>query len=167
MFTRILVPTDFSEPSEAALDCAKAIALRFGASLHLVHIIDDPLVTGIAGVEGFVPEAPSLAAELEAEAESRLTSLVSDATRTRFSVTTDVLHGPAASVITETATSNGFDLIVMGTHGRKGLTHVILGSVAERVVRSASCPVLTVHAKVVAGADLATAQVATATPSTA
>jgi nucleotide-binding universal stress UspA family protein len=147
MFTRILVPTDFSEPSEAALDYAVAMATRFGASLHLIHVIDDDrMVTGMDGVAGFVPEAPNVEGATRV-AEARLAGVLSSADRARFYTTSLVLHGSPPRTIAETALDMRADLIVMGTHGRTGLTHVLLGSVAERVVRNAPCPVLTVHAR--------------------
>jgi|CXWL01.1.fsa_nt_gi nucleotide-binding universal stress UspA family protein len=146
MFTRILVPTDFSEPSDAALDYGMAIAIRFGASLHLIHVVDDSLVTAMAGIEGYVPEAPSVE-DMTKDAETRLASVLSTSDRSRFPTTASVVHGPPSRTIADTALDMRADLIVMGTHGRTGLTHVLLGSVAERVVRSAPCPVLTVHAK--------------------
>jgi glycine betaine transporter len=148
MFTRILVPTDFSEPSDAALDYAKEIASRFGASLHLVHVMEDPVVTGVFGAPTYVPDSPGASAALRADAEFRLTQRLNAATRAGFCVTSEVLYGPNAPTIVKRARELAIDLIVMGTHGRTGMAHAIMGSVAERVVRFAFCPVLTVHARV-------------------
>jgi nucleotide-binding universal stress UspA family protein len=156
MFTRILVPTDFSEPSDAALDYAKELAEKFGASLHLVHVIEEPVVTGAFGAEVYVGgDSPRFVAALQADAESRLAVRVTPAERTKLRATTEVLMGPCAPTIVDTAADRGVDLIVMGTHGRTGVAHALMGSVAERVVRMAQCPVLTVHAKpVLVGAVL-------------
>jgi nucleotide-binding universal stress UspA family protein len=147
MFTRILVPTDFSEPSDAALEYARGLATRFGASLHLVHVVADPVVTAIYGLEAYVPESPNLSTELRVEAELRLSERLTEADRTRLRATSAVLHGPIAPTIVSNAGELAIDLIVMGTHGRIGVAHAIMGSVAERVVRTATCPVLTVHSR--------------------
>lgn len=116
MFTRILVPIDFSAPSDAALVYAKGIAAHFGARLHVVHVTDSP--------------SPALAPALDADAPQ---------------ASTELLHGPCAKTIVDAARRHHCDLIVMGTHGRTGMTHALMGSVAEDVVRHAECPVLTVH----------------------
>ncbi len=146
MFTRILVPIDFSEPAAAALDYAIALATRFGASLELLHVIDDPVGAGVLAGDGFITQSPEEQATATAEAESRLAAFAS-AAHPRVPMTTTVTHGRAALRICEVAREAPADLIVIGTHGRKGLSHVLLGSVAERVVRHASAPVLTVHAR--------------------
>jgi nucleotide-binding universal stress UspA family protein len=144
-FTRILVPTDFSPASDAALATAKDLAERFGASIHLLHVLEDPYATSAYATEvyGFLPQG--LRESWQQNAEARLLTLLPAEERTRFGGTTGVLFGPPAKTIVEHAADNGFDLIVMGTHGRGGVAHLLLGSVAERVVRSARCPVLTVR----------------------
>jgi nucleotide-binding universal stress UspA family protein len=147
MFTRILVPTDFSEPSDAALLYATELAARFGATIHLVHVVEDPIVTGAFGVEAYAPESPGMSAALRADAEFRLNERLNDITRAGVRATCEVLNGPSAPTIVNAAGELAIDLIVMGTHGRMGMAHAIMGSVAERVVRVAPCPVLTVHMK--------------------
>ena len=143
--TRILVPTDFSTTSDAALDFAKTVARSFGASLHLLHVFEDPLVTaGIA--EAYSPLPADLRASLVQDANKHLAQRVSDEERVRFRATTEVVSGFSAMGIVEYAQDHQIDLIVMGTHGRTGLPHLFVGSVAERVVRLAPCPVLTVRA---------------------
>jgi nucleotide-binding universal stress UspA family protein len=137
-FKRILVATDFSAPSDAALDYARALALRFGASIHLVHVFEDPPLNGPFG-----SEARSIRFE---DARERLSHRVTAYERHKRRVTTEVLLGAVAPTIVDYAADIGFDLIVMGTHGRTGIAHVMTGSVAERVVRTAACPVLTTHA---------------------
>ena len=142
IITRILVPTDFSEMSDAALDYARVLARRFGASLHLLHVLDDPFVTEGLAAEAYITEAPSIRTSMLDEARSRL------AHRAAGCTTTEAIFGRGAVTIVEYAQQCGSDLIVMGTHGRTGLAHLLLGSVAERVVRLAPCPVLTVGREV-------------------
>lgn len=148
MFTRILVPTDFSAPSEAALEYARILAAKFGASLHLLHVLEDPYVHGAFGPVSEMyagADAPATRAALLRDAQERLAHRITPADRARFRATTEVVVGSSDRMIVEYAGDNGFDLIVMGTHGRTGLAHMVMGSVAEHVVRSAPCPVLTVH----------------------
>lgn len=145
-FTRILVPTDFSAPSDAALATAKDLATRFGATLHLVHVLEDPYAVAAYSADalGYLP--PGLKESWHQEAEKHLNALLTPAERAHFMATTTVLFsGSAAKEIVEHAQNNHFDLIVMGTHGRGGMAHLLLGSVTERVVRWARCPVLTVR----------------------
>lgn len=146
-FTRILVPTDFSAPSDAALAMAKELAARFGASLHLVHVLEDPYAVAAYSADAAIGYLPAGTREAwQTEAENRLNALLTPAERTQFKVTTTVLFsGSTAQAIVELAQGNDIDLIVMGTHGRGGFAHLLLGSVAERVVRTAACPVLTVR----------------------
>jgi universal stress protein A len=146
MFTRILVPTDFSEPSDAALEYARTLAAKFGASLHLLHVVEDQFVTGPFGAEMYVPNTPRTLSYLLSEAHERMAHRISADDRARLRATTEVIVGTVARTISHYAADNGYDLIVMGTHGRTGLAHVLMGSVAEHVVREAACPVLTVHA---------------------
>ena len=147
MFTRILVPTDFSEPSDAAILYATELASRFGATIHLIHVVESPIVTGAFGVEAYSPESPGVFAALRADAEFKLSERLNGVRRAGVSATCEVLDGPTAPTIVSAAGELAIDLIVMGTHGRVGMAHAIMGSVAERVVRVASCPVLTVHVK--------------------
>lgn len=144
-FTRMLVPTDFSGPSDAALDCARLLQLRFGASIHLLHVLEDEQIAGPFGAEVFVTEAPETRAARLRDARERLSHRVSAADRESGRVTSEILFGPTASTIVHYAADNGFDLVLMGTHGRTGLAHVLVGSVAERVIRGAACPVMTTH----------------------
>lgn len=151
MFTRILVPTDFSEPSDAALEYARVLATRFGASLHLVHVLEHP-VMGAFGGEAYVGASPALDATFRTDAEAALAARLPEAERARLRATTEIVDGPAATTIVDYAAARQISLIVMGTHGRTGLAHALLGSVSEHVVRLAACPVLTVHAMPVAAA---------------
>jgi nucleotide-binding universal stress UspA family protein len=141
----ILVPTDFGEPADAALTYGRELAGRFGATLHVLHVADNIYVTTF-GAENYAAVAPDLQRELEERARVRLNELVIDSDgsgpRTKTVVMTSA--SPAFAII-DYAKENGIDLIVMGTHGRGALAHLLMGSVADRVVRLASCPVLTVR----------------------
>lgn len=145
-FTRILVPTDFGPASEAALACAREMATRFDASLHLLHVVEDAMATGVWTPEVYVGASAEVRDRLMRDAEQRLTEAIPAAERDRFRSAAEVRVGGAAETIVEFAREKAIDLIVMGTHGRRGLAHMFLGSVAERLVRTAPCPVLTVRA---------------------
>lgn len=144
--TRILVPTDFSAASNEAFAFAKKIAERFDASLHLVHAFEDPFTTAAFAAEMYAPLPANLRDKMLRDIEQRLAERMPPEERNRFRGTTDIITGPPAKAIVEYAETLASDLIVMGTHGRGGMAHLLLGSVAERVVRSAACPVLTVRA---------------------
>jgi nucleotide-binding universal stress UspA family protein len=142
----ILVPVDFSVHSERALAFATAIA-KCGGVLELLHVVEDPFVTGAWGANAFTPNMPELKDDMIADARSRLDVLKkAAAANDRIVVAATVVTGEPARAIVEHAKTGAFDLIVMSTHGRTGLTHLFLGSVAERVLRTAPCPVLTVRA---------------------
>ena len=143
--TRILVPTDFSAPSDEALAYAKRLAEQFDASLHLLHAFEDPFTTAAFAAEMYAPLPLSMRDSLLREVEHRLAERLPVDQRAKYNGTKEVVAGPPARVIVEYAGSIGADLIVMGTHGRGGVAHLLLGSVAERVVRTACCPVLTIR----------------------
>jgi universal stress protein A len=144
--THILVPVDFSTHSERALELAIAIAQRFGGSIELLHVVEDPFVSGAWNAEAFTPNIPELLDQLTANARRRLEAMKTSATKDRIALAANVVTGEPSQTIVEHAKAGAFDLIVMSTHGRTGLTHLFLGSVAERVLRTAPCPVLTVRA---------------------
>jgi nucleotide-binding universal stress UspA family protein len=135
MLMRILVPTDFSAPSDAALAYARMLANQFDAALHLLHIAENPFLRATVADRRSIEEAPGR------WLEERLT----DDDRRRGAVTVVENSDEPANEICQYAQSANIDLIVMGTHGRTGLARLVLGSVAEAVVRAAPCPVLTVH----------------------
>jgi nucleotide-binding universal stress UspA family protein len=143
-FTRILVPTDFSAPSNVALTLAKRIAAISGASLHLLHVLEDSMTTAAAAVGVYEPTAQLRDKWLEG-ARALLSTQLTPEEQASFRSTQLVMFGTPARTIVEHAKTNDIDLIVMGTHGRGGVEHALMGSVAERVVRSAVCPVLTVR----------------------
>ncbi|HEY5921825.1 MAG TPA: universal stress protein [Kofleriaceae bacterium] len=138
----ILVPTDLSEGAEEALDYACELAREFGATVHLLHVIGIPTLgvpeLGVAltstVIDSMVREN-QIALEQLADRKRHLGTFGQVLLRT----------GDARDVINRTAKELGADLIVMGTHGRRGVSRALLGSVTETVVRSAPCPVLTVR----------------------
>jgi nucleotide-binding universal stress UspA family protein len=137
---RILVPTDFSDCATQAIDYGSELAKRFGAELHLLHVVQP--ITMAYAYGAAIPEA---ALHLEEPAEKELNEIevpdVEDISRVERSIQS----GTPFVEIVRCAKQNNMDLIVIGTHGRTGLNHMLLGSVAEKVVRKASCPVLTVR----------------------
>ena len=149
--TKILVPVDFSPHAERAFSYATALAHRLGAELTLVHVVEDPFATGAWGAEVYIPNIGEFLQNLVAAAERQLTMLKDGAAATGVATKTAVITGRPAQSIVEHAASERCDLIVMGTHGRTGLSHAVMGSVAERVLRKAPCPVLTVRTNVDAG----------------
>ena len=142
--TKILVPTDFSESADAALTYAKALAAKLGASLHLVHVFQDPCAAIPFTPETYAAPPPELRERALADAWDQLHDRLDPQEHERFAGTRAVVEGLAAIEIVRYARDRGIDLIVMGTHGRRGIAHLFLGSVAEHVVRTAGCPVLTV-----------------------
>jgi universal stress protein A len=153
-FAHILVPTDFSPPSEAALATAKALAAQFGAAIHLIHVLEDPYATVAfaSDIYGYVP--PGLKESWRKAAQTQLDALLDQPEKAQFRVTASVMFGSPARAIVDYARDNAMNLIVMGTHGRGGFAHLLLGSVTERVVRTAECPVLTVRGTAAALATL-------------
>jgi nucleotide-binding universal stress UspA family protein len=142
--SRILVPIDFGPSSEAALTYAKMLAASFDASLYLLHVLDDVSTSGTSaihsyGKRGGVGEACAL------DPATRLCNLLSGDEVRRFHVTGAVVFGSTAASITKFASERGIDLIVMGTNRSPRLAATVPGSVAEYVVRTAHCPVLTVR----------------------
>jgi nucleotide-binding universal stress UspA family protein len=138
----ILVPSDFSECSDEALRYALELARRFDAELHLLHVVQDPITQPWAA-EGFSVPLFEIVDEWQKQAVKRLQAAVPEADRARVTVVS-VVATPYAEIL-DYANAHRIDLIVMGTHGRGGVTHMLLGSIAERVVRRAPCPVLTVR----------------------
>ena len=141
--TRILVPTDFSEPADAALDYAVDLSKTLGAQISLVHVVDE-ISDATLSFDLYMPLSAEARDEVLSTVRRRLAERVERSGRP--DVTSDVLVGGTARAIVDAARSHHADLIVMGTHGRLGVAHLLLGSVAERVVRTAECPVLTVRA---------------------
>jgi universal stress protein A len=144
--SRILVPTDFSAPSDAALEYAKMLAERFGASMHVLHVMEEPDAAGAWGSEVYIAELPRMREAAQREAEKRLSEIFTTNERSRLKPSAEIADGRAARTIVEVARRQQIDLIVMGTHGRSGVARLLLGSVTEKVLRTAACPVLAVRA---------------------
>lgn len=143
-FQRILLPTDFSKNAKSARDYACGLADKFGAQLHVISVVQDAaLVLPETGMFLTVP-LPSVHEIVEA-AEANLKLVLDPAWASQHDVVLRVVVGTPFVEIVRYAEEQQMDVIVMGTHGRTGLPHVMLGSVAERVLRKSTCPVLTVR----------------------
>jgi len=137
----ILLPTDFSDHSLVAAEYAFELAKRFSATVHLLHVIEEPIAT-IPLLE--VYGAPSKE-EYEAAAQAMLDNWPLPDEAEHVDVVRRLHHGTPFVQIVHDARDHDIDLIVMGSHGRGMIAHVLLGNVAEKVVRKAGCPVLTIR----------------------
>jgi len=141
---RILVPTDFGDAAETALNYGRALARAFGAHLTVLHVVED-VTTASFGVDGDVGSYPEFQRTVEESARKRLEELISQEDRVQLGAITELRTSSSpALAITNYARDLNADIIIMGTHGRGAMAHLLMGSVAERVVRTAPCPVLTV-----------------------
>lgn len=142
-FRHILAPTDFSEYSKKAVVSALELARKFGAKLTILHVVELPPYP----VEGYA--SPGVTAtfleDLERQATQDLAQLVPEAESSNVEVVRLVAVGSPYRKIIDTAEAEQVDLIVMATAGRTGFSHLVMGSIAERVVRTATCPVLTIR----------------------
>ena len=142
---KVLVATDFSAPSETALNYARAMARSFGASLHVMHVFEPLWITSADVVGGGVALATMIQG-LEDTAKKQLEEAVTEQDRRELrAVPVMVTSEAPAREIANYAGEQKVDLVVIGTHGRSGISRMLIGSVAEKVVRLAPCPVLTVH----------------------
>jgi nucleotide-binding universal stress UspA family protein len=141
---RICCPIDFSDASRAAMEVAADLARRFGAELLLLHAYPIP---GYTFPDGSIVASPKMMQELADQAQRHLEEWRVDAERLVGAprVAAEKGVGEPAAEIVSFARERGVDLLVLGTHGRTGLEHALMGSIAERVVRRAHCPVLTVR----------------------
>jgi universal stress protein A len=144
-FKKIICPTDFSEPSYEGVKAAHEMALHFSAELVLVHVV--PPMTHIpipvmSISEGF--DVNRYQKEMILHAKKSLNNVVKDMISEKVSSREEVIEGNAADKIVELAESENADAIITATHGLTGWRHLIFGSVAEKVVRLSSCPVLTI-----------------------
>jgi nucleotide-binding universal stress UspA family protein len=140
----IVVPVDFSPTSDAAWRTACDLAAMAGSHLHLVHVCPEPLRQAWA-VEAVTLDFDAVALEWLTEAHENLSRIALPRGFAPGRVTRAALLGPAATRIVEYAAAHDADLIVMGTPGHGPLRHLLLGGVAERVLRTAPCPVMTVR----------------------
>ncbi len=139
---KILFPVDFTEACEKVADYAKLIAEKFGAKLYILFVVED--LSKFAGF--YVPHAAleKLEKDLYEGAQKKMEALVEEKFK-GMDVETLITAGEVADKICETVKAKDIDMIVMGTHGRKGLERALVGSVAEKVVRMAPCPVLVIN----------------------
>jgi universal stress protein A len=141
---KILAPTDFSPHSERALRYACRLAERLGSELHLLHVLSEVIPTGPDPL--LMPVLPpEFYSDNEDRARETLRELLKPEWGNPAAVLTAEQWGGAVEAIVDYAQDQEIDLIVIATHGRTGLSHILLGSVAERIVREAPCPVLTVR----------------------
>jgi nucleotide-binding universal stress UspA family protein len=143
--TRILVATDFSLDADAALAYALALARTVPASVHVVHVVDNPLAAGVWSSEIYTSEIQGLQINLVREAARQLRRGLRAIDHHGVKLTSEVLTGRPGPAIAQCARDGAYELVVVGTHGRTGLSHLLMGSVAEHVVRHAPCPVLVVR----------------------
>lgn len=141
----VLVPTDFGEASETALMYGRDLARTFGATLHVLHVFNNVFSSALAA-EGSVPDFSEAQRSAETSARQQLEALVGDDDRRELGAKAILLtsSSPAKATVSYAKEAN-IDLIVMGTHGRGAMAQLLMGSVAEKVVRLAPCPVLTVR----------------------
>jgi nucleotide-binding universal stress UspA family protein len=141
----ILVATDFGEAADNALVYGRELATRFDATLHVLHVAENVYITAF-GAETYASFAPDLQRDLEQNAQRRLHDAVLDSDGSGPTTVPVVMTSSSpAFAIVDYAREHGIDLVIMGTHGRGALGHILMGSVAERVVRLAPCPVLTIR----------------------
>ena len=140
---RILFPTDFSQHAARAQDYACEFADKFAAQLHLMHVLETHVSAAPEFAMGLA--LPQRIEESEQDAQRALAGLLEDKWQADHDVVLATAHGTPFVEIIRYAKSNQIDLIVMATHGRSAWEHVLMGSVAERVVRKAPCPVLTIR----------------------
>ncbi len=141
---RILLPTDLSKYSAAATPYACSIAQRFDAELHLLYVFEQD--TGSTYVRGMpIPDAKSEIEQLKQQVAESLATWIDADWESSHRVIRVTGEGHPYVEIIRYSKNHKIDLIVMGTHGRSGISHVLMGSVAQKIVRKASCPVLTVR----------------------
>jgi universal stress protein A len=139
----VLVATDFDEPAATALAYGKDLARQYDATLHVLHVVDDVTARYATEIPMFTADEQ---AEIEKSARARVDALLTSEDRKQLNARGIVRSSLSpALAICDYAKANRIDLIIMGTHGRGAMAHFLMGSVAERVVRTAPCPVLTVR----------------------
>lgn len=147
---KILCPTDFSAPAEESVHTAAEMAQQLGAELILLNVI--PVLPTLPPDPNYVFKVPEYERYLHSDAERQLNALAARLTAMNIKVRPLISHGPVAEEIVTVAKTENADLIVIATHGSRGWHRLVFGSVAEKVVRLAECPVLTVRPRVAAKA---------------
>lgn len=141
----ILVPTDFSAASQEAIRYAYDLAIRVGATLHVVHVLENPFAPG-AFMEMYSPPPAEYFTDLERQAEDKLRACLTEAERQACRVVlTTRLGVPSSEILDRLEEDPTIDLVVMATHGRGGVARLVMGSVADKIIRAAPCPVLTLR----------------------
>jgi nucleotide-binding universal stress UspA family protein len=142
---KVLVATDFGPASESALRYGRTLARTFGAALHVLHVTENVFARAMDGY-GYTAIPPQVQEDLDRVGQKQTEALLYDEDRRELkAVAATVTSNSPADAIVEYARANSVDLIVTGTHGRGAVAHLFMGNVAERVVRMAPCPVLTVR----------------------
>lgn len=142
---RVLFPVDFSELSLHVLGYARSFAESYQAELHLIHVVDEASMYWLAMGPSSLPVGPT-GDELVEVSQASMTKFIDEhLSDTKCAIKSEVVLGRPFLRIIEYASARQIDLIVLGTHGRSGLQHALLGSVTEKVVRKAPCPVLTIR----------------------
>ena len=142
---KILVATDFGDAAEVAFAYGRELARTFRATLDVLHVADNVMARSFVG-DGYLATFPELQRDVEDAARKRLDAMICDEDRAILNAKPVLITSTSpALAIVEYAREAGVDLIIMGTHGRGAMAHLLMGSVAERVVRTAPCPVLTVR----------------------
>jgi nucleotide-binding universal stress UspA family protein len=143
----VLVPVDFSSGSDTALQYGRELARTFGARLHALHVVEDvymQLMMAGGAIGGSA--AVEIQRDLENAAQTQLDAVIREDDRRELRARTALRTGVAAAQgVVDYARESNIDIIVIGTHGRGGMAHLLMGSVAEKVIRTAPCPVLSVR----------------------
>lgn len=141
----ILVPTDFSAASEAAVRYGYELALALGARLHVLHVLENPFAAG-AFMEMYSPPPADYFTELERQTDEKLRTSLTEEQKARCgAVLTNRMGVPSSEILDRLDEEPRIDLVVMATHGRGGVARLVMGSVTDKVIRAAPCPVLTLR----------------------
>jgi nucleotide-binding universal stress UspA family protein len=141
----ILVPTDFSAGSEEAIRYGFDLARTLGATLHVMHVLENPFAPG-AFMDVYAPPPPEYFLDVERQAAERLRNAVTPEQKELVPVVMTTSIGvPASEILGRLNEAPAIDLVVMATHGRGGVARLVMGSVTEKIIRSAPCPVLTLR----------------------
>ncbi len=141
----VLFPTDFADLSDHALGYARSFAECFGAKLHVIHVVDEAYQYWMAMGPSSLPVGPRPEELVSGSQQTMAAYIQEHLADTKLEIETKVLVGRPFMEIIRFAREKKIDLIVMGTHGRGTISHALMGSVAEKVVRKAPCPVLTIR----------------------